>query len=79
MLQDCTSMNNLLHIKQKYNDAIAVKHMKVWVDQGRNVHILNWLQTLRDEMESLLYHYNSSTIPPRDPPYAVHHLIQVNS
>jgi len=63
-------------MKQKYNDAIAVNHIKIWVDQGKNVYILNWLETLIDEMESPLYHYNSSTIPPQDPPYEVHQLIQ---
>jgi len=73
MLQDSTSLKeNLLRIKQKFYERIAVNHIKIWVDQGRNIYILNWLQTLIEEMESLLNHYNSSTIPPQDPPYEVH-------
>jgi len=77
LLQDIPSLTkNLLRIKTKYNDAIAINHIKIWVDGGKNDYVLQWLEYLIDEMDSLVQHFNSSTTPPQDPPYEIHQLIQ---
>ena len=76
-LQDIPSLTrNLLEIISKYNDGIAINHIKIWVDGGKNEHVLQWLESLTDEMDSLLQYYNNTTTPPQDPPHGIHQLIQ---
>jgi len=66
----------LIKIHQNYNDAIAVNHMKQWVKDGQHPCVLDWLQTMVDEMQTLVDHFYGS-IPDTEPPYLVHQLIQL--